>query len=98
MQQSLPAFAANAALVRPTLTGLLVHLDPLTGPLPAHPSLLADAVEAVGACAASARRGLGVVRAVSPGQFATAVTGGRLLAVGLAMASINTSRPLGHAD
>jgi hypothetical protein len=34
---------------------------------------------------------------VSPWQLAAAVTGGRLLAAGLASVSINTSRPLGNA-
>jgi hypothetical protein len=93
----LRAFARNAEVVRSALTGLLVALDPLTGALPVRPSVVADAVEAVGACAAAARRRLGVVGAVSPWQLAAAVTDGRLLAVRLTMASINTSRPLGHA-
>ena len=77
-------------------TGLLVQLDPLTGPLPAHPSVVADAVEVVGACAAAARRRLGVVGAVSPWQLAATVTGGRCSAPGLSTVSINTSRPLGE--
>lgn len=93
----LRAFARNAEVVRSSLTGLLVALDPLTGPLPVRPSVVADAVEVVGACAAAARRRLGVVGAVSPWQLAAAVTGGRLLAVGLTPVSINTSRPLGNA-
>ena len=42
--------------------------------------MFADAVEVIGACAAAARRRLGVVGAVSPWQLASAVTGGRLLA------------------
>jgi Homeodomain-like domain len=91
----LRAFARNGEVVRSTLTVLLVQLDPLTGPLPAHPSLLADAVEAVGACAAAARRRLGVVGAVSPWRVAAAVTGGRLLAPAVPTVLINTSRPLG---
>jgi hypothetical protein len=69
----------------------------LTGPLPVHPSVVADAVETVGACAAAARRRLGAIGAVSPWQLAAAVTGGRLLTAGLASVSINTSRPLGNA-
>jgi hypothetical protein len=93
----LRGFARNAETARSIFTALLVTLDPLTGPLPVHPTLLADAVEAVGACAAAARRRLGVVGAVSPWQLASAVTDGRLLAAGLTMRSINTSRPLGHA-
>lgn len=91
----LRAFGRNCEVVRSGLTGLLVQLDPLTGPLPVHPSVVADAVEAVGACAAAARRRLGVVGAVSPWQLAAAVTRGRLLAAGLTMVSINTSWPLG---
>lgn len=93
----LRAFAGNAETVRAVFMALLVTLDPLTGPLPVHPSVVADAVEAVGACAAAARRRLGVIGAVSPWQLAAAVTGGRLLAAGLASVSINTSRPLGNA-
>jgi hypothetical protein len=93
----LRGFARNAETARSIFTALLVVLDPLTGPRPVHPSLFADAIEAVGACAAAARRRLGVVGAVSPWQLAAAVTDGRLLAVGLAPLSINTSRPLGQA-
>lgn len=69
----------------------------MTGPLPTHPSVFADAVEVVGACAAAARRRLGVIGAVSPWRLAAAVTGGRLLVAGLTTVSINTSRPLGNA-
>jgi hypothetical protein len=78
----LRAFAGNAEEVRSVFTGLLVQLDPLTGPLPVHPNVVADAVEAVGVCAGAARRRLGAVGAVSPWQLAAAVTGGRLLAPG----------------
>ncbi len=93
----LRAFAHNAETARSVFTALLVQLDPLTGPLPVRPSVVGDAVEVVGACAAAARRRLGVIGAVSPWQLACAVTGGRLLAPGLRTASINTSRPLGDA-
>lgn len=93
----LRSFGRNAEAVRAMLTALLVQLDPLTGPLPVHPSVVADAVEAVGACVAAARRRLGVIGAVSPWQLASAVTGGLLLATGLSTESINTSRPLGDA-
>jgi hypothetical protein len=92
----LRVFAGNAEVVRSILTALLVLLDPLTALLPVHPSVVADAVEAVGACAAAARRRLGVVGAVSPWQLAAAVTGGRLLAPAVPAVSINTSRPLGN--
>lgn len=91
----LRAFGRNAEIVRWIFTALLVQLDPLTGPLPVHPSVLADAVEVVGACAAAARRRLGVVGSVSPWQLASAVTGGRLIAARLTTVLINTSRPLG---
>jgi hypothetical protein len=91
----LRAFAGNAETVRGLLTALLVQLDPLTAPLPVHPGVVADAVEVVGACAAAARRRLGVIGAVSPWQLASTVTGGRLLAPRLSAVSINTSRPLG---
>ena len=93
----LRAFAGNAETVRALCMALLVQLDPLTGPLPSHPSAVADAVEAVGACAAAARRRLGVVGAVSPWQLASAVTDGRLLAPSRTAVSINTSSPLGGA-
>jgi hypothetical protein len=93
----LRAFGRNAEVVRTALTGLLVALDPLTGPLPVRSSVVGDAVEVVGACAAAARRRLGVIGAVSPWQLAAAVTGGRFLVPGLAAMSINTSRPLGNA-
>jgi hypothetical protein len=94
----LRGFARNAETARSVFTGLLVVLDPLTGPLPVHRGGFADAVEAVGVCAAAARRRLGVVGAVSPWQLAAAVSGGRLLAAGLApppVTWINTSWPLG---
>jgi Homeodomain-like domain len=93
----LRAFARNGESVRSVFTGLLVQLDPLAGPLPVHPSTVADAVEAVGACAVAARRRLGVVGAVSPWQVAAAVTGGLLLAALPPTLLINTSRPLGGA-
>jgi hypothetical protein len=91
----LRGFAGNAEAVRSVFTALLVALDPLTGPLPVHPSVVADAVEVVGVCAGAARRRLGVVGAVSPWELASAVTGGRLLAASLTTVSINTSWPLG---
>jgi hypothetical protein len=93
----LRAFARNAEAVRAMFTVLLVQLDPLTGPLPSHPGVFADAVEAVGACVAAARRRLGVVGAVSPWQHAAACTNGRLLAPAGPTVLINTSRPLGSA-
>jgi hypothetical protein len=91
----LRAFGRNAETARSVFTGLLVALDPLTGPLPLHRSVFADAVEVVGVCADAARRRLGAVGAVSPWQQAAAVTNGCLLVAGLATVSINTSWPLG---
>lgn len=93
----LRAFARNAVTAWSVFTALLVQLDPLTGLLPVRSSLVADAVEVIGACAAAARRRLGVIGAVSPWQLAGAVTDGRLLAACLTTVSINTSRPLGQA-
>lgn len=75
----LRAFARNAEVVRSVFTRLLVELDPQAAALPNRSSVVADAVEVIGACAAAARRRLGVVGAVSPWQLASAVTGGRLL-------------------
>ncbi|MFL5913189.1 MAG: hypothetical protein ACJ768_21805 [Gaiellaceae bacterium] len=94
----LRAFATNAEGVRAACTALLVELDPLTGPIPARGSLVADAVEVIGAVAAAARRRLGVVGAVSAWQLASAVTGGRLLSPAGQAESINTNSPLGAAD
>ena len=91
----LRAFAGNAERVRAVCTALLVELDPLAGPLGVRCSVWADAVEAVGACAAAARRRLGVVGAVSAWQLVSAVTGGLLLAPAGAAGSINTSWLLG---
>jgi hypothetical protein len=87
----LRAFARNAEVVRAICTGLLVRLDPLTGPLPAYPTVIGDAVEAVGACAAAARRRLGMVGAVSGWQLASALSHGLLLAAGLSGGTLNTS-------
>jgi hypothetical protein len=75
----LRAFMQNVEVVRSMFTTLLVELDPLSAPRSAHGSVFTDAVEAIGACAAAARRRLGVVGAVSPWQLASAVTGGQLL-------------------
>jgi hypothetical protein len=85
------AFTANAEVVRSLWTDLVVRLDPLTAAVPSHPTRFADAVEAVGVCAAAARRRLGVVGAVTPWQLASAVTSGLLLSASLRGQSINTS-------
>lgn len=91
----LRAFTGNAETVRIVATGVLAELDPLACPPPAHGSGFADAVEALGAVAAAARRRLGVIGAVSAWQVAAALTGGSLLAPNLSVASANTSSPLG---
>ena len=93
----LRAFAGNADRIRVVFTALLVELDPLCGPLPPAGSVFADAVEAIGACAAAARRRLGVVGAVSAWQLVSAISGGRLLSLAGAVESINTGWPLGAA-
>jgi hypothetical protein len=93
----LRGFARNAEVVRSLVTALVVQLDPVSGPLPSSRSVFADAVEAVGACAAAARRRLGVVGAVSAWQLVAAVTNGRLLAATVPPQSINTNRLLGAA-
>jgi hypothetical protein len=87
----LRAFTGNAERIRVVVTALLAELDPLAGPIPVHRSGFADAVEAVGAVTAAARRRPGVVGAVSPWQFVSAATGGRLLAPAPTLESINTS-------
>jgi hypothetical protein len=87
----LRAFAGNAEQLGAVFMALLVQLDPLTGPLPSHPGVFADAVEVIGGCAAAARRRLGVVGAVSPWQLAAAVTNGLLLAAGPAPELSNTN-------
>lgn len=91
----LRAFAGNAERVGAVFTALLVELDPLTGPLTPAGSMFADAVQALGACAAAARRRLGVIGAVPAWQLASAVTEGRLLAPAGPAESINTSWLLG---
>lgn len=85
----------NAERVRVLFIALLTELDPLSGALPVRGSVFADAVEAIGAAAAAARRRLGVVGAVSAWQLASAITGGLMLAPAVAVKSINTSWPLG---
>jgi hypothetical protein len=93
----LRAGARNAERVRAVFTALVVEFDPLTGPVPVRGSAFADAVEAVGVCAAAAGRRLGVGGAVSPWQLAAVLTGGRLLAPAGPGEWINTSWPLGTA-
>jgi hypothetical protein len=87
----LRAFAVNAETVRGVCMRLLFLLDPLAGPLLVRGGRVADAV---GAVAAAARRRLGLLGAVSPWQSVSALTCGVLLAPGVTVELINTSRPL----
>lgn len=90
----LRAFAAGAAVVRAAAAALLVELDPVTGPLAAAGSVLADAVNALGVLASAARRRLGAgVGGWSPWQTASAISGGWLLHPARLTESINTSWP-----
>ncbi|MDN5802980.1 MAG: helix-turn-helix domain-containing protein [Microlunatus sp.] len=87
----LRSFTRNAEATRSMFTTVLAQLDPLHGPIGPAGSAFADAVEAIGAVVASARRRLGMVGAVSPWQLASAVTDGRLLARDLAVVVSNTN-------
>lgn len=87
----LRAFAGNAEAVRARCVVPLAQFDPLAVPAPSRGCPFADAVEAVGACAAAARRRLGPIGAVSPWQAASGLTDGLLLAPGLSAAPTNTS-------
>lgn len=72
-------FAVRAEDVRAIFTRLLFELDSSAGAVIAAGSVFADAVEAVGLAGAAASRLLGPI---DPWQFASAVTGGLLLAPG----------------
>lgn len=77
--------------MRAVLVGLLVQVDPLTGPPPVQGGALADAVEVVGSLGSAVRRRLGVVGAVSAWQAAAGVTGGLMLSPARAWEPINTN-------
>jgi hypothetical protein len=83
-------FAGRAEVVRAVFTGWFAALDP--DPVMPEPagSVWADAITAIAmaAGAVAARFGLG---AVTPWEVAVAVSGGRLLAPGWPLVSINTS-------
>lgn len=70
-------FAARAERVRVWFTGLLHDLDSELGPLAVTVWVFADAVAAIGRSGAAAVRRLGVPL---PWEFASAATGGLLLA------------------
>jgi hypothetical protein len=91
----LARFTARAGVVRGLFTAWLCALDADPPPLPPAGSVVADAVAAVAAvaaaAAAAARRWVGRLVSVSPGELASSVSGGLLLAPGFAPEWINTS-------
>lgn len=90
----LRAFGRNAERIRVLFMGLFAVLDAAPAPLAPAGSPFADAVSAMGAAVAAARRRVGaVVAGWSPWQVAAAASGGRLLAPDLAAGAGNTSWP-----
>jgi hypothetical protein len=87
----LARFAARAGAVRGLFTVWLCALD-ADPPLPPAGSVVADAVAAVTAAAAAAgRRWAGRLVSLSPGELASSVSAGLLLAPGFGAEWINTS-------
>ena len=88
----LRSFTVVAGVVRSAAMRLLLEVDPLCGPLPVSGSVVADAVEVIGAAGAAVCRRLGApVGAWSPWQVVCAVSGGWLLHPARCRESINTS-------
>jgi hypothetical protein len=88
----LARFASRAGAIRELFTVWLCALDADPPPLPPAGSAVADAVAAVTAAAAAAsRRWAGRLVSVSPGELASSVSAGRLLAPGFAPDLVNTS-------
>ena len=88
----LRSFAVVAGVVRAAAMRLLLEVDPLCGPSPVGGSVVADAVEVIGAAGAAVRRRLGAsVGGWSPWQVVCAVSGGWLLHPVRCRESINTS-------
>jgi hypothetical protein len=88
----LARFASRAGVVRGVFTAWLCALDADPPPLPPAGSPVADAVAAVIAAAAAAgRRWPGLLVSLSPGELASSVSGGLLLAPSWAPEWINTS-------
>jgi len=88
----LARFAARAGAVRRLFTVWLCALDADPPPLPPAGSVVADAVAAVTAAAAAAgRRWAGRLVGLSPGELASSVSAGLLLAPGFAPELINTN-------
>jgi hypothetical protein len=88
----LARFASRAGTVRGLFTVWLCALDADPPPLAAAGSAVADAVAAIAAAAAAAaRRWAGLLVSLSPGELASSVSAGLLLAPGFAPEWINTS-------
>jgi hypothetical protein len=88
----LARFASRAGAVRGLFTVWLCALDADPPPLAPAGSVVADAVAAVTAAAAAAgRRWAGRLVSLSPGELASSVSGGLLLAPGFSPQWINTS-------
>ena len=88
----LARFASRAGAVRGLFTVWLCALDADPPPLPPAGSVVADAVAAVTAAAVAAgRRWAGRLVSLSPGELASSVSAGRLLAPSWAPEWINTS-------
>ena len=88
----LARFTARAGAVRVLFTVWLCALDADPPPLAPAGSVVADAVAAVTAAAAAAgRRWAGRLVSLSPGELASSVSAGLLLAPGFAPGLINTS-------
>jgi hypothetical protein len=88
----LARFASRAELIRGVFTVWLCALDADPPPLLPAGSPAADAVAAVSAAAGAARRRwAGQMVSLSPGELASSVTAGALLAPGFTAELINTS-------
>jgi hypothetical protein len=88
----LARFASRAEVVRSVFTAWLCALDADPPPLLPAGSPAADAVAAVSAAAGAARRRwAGLLVTLSPGELASSVTAGALLAPGFTPGLINTS-------
>jgi hypothetical protein len=85
-------FASRAELIRGLFTVWLCALDADPPPLPPAGSAVADAVAAITAATeAAGRRWAGRLVSLSPGELASSVSAGRLLAPSWAPELINTS-------
>jgi hypothetical protein len=88
----LARFASRAGAVGGLFTVWLCALDADPPPLAPAGSVVADAVAAIAAAAAAAgRRWAGRLVSLSPGELASSVSGGLLLAPGFSPEWINTS-------